>query len=137
MQFQFEVPQVGAFTVRWVRCSFDEKRKVYKHRISLHCPGGKSSFDFWGSLNDARNGKRIIEGRDLAFCAYCHLTDALYYLQAKDIDDFASEFCYQKPSELIKAWEGCKSASVSLSAVGMDEQEICDVVNWLSANGFC
>lgn len=38
----------------------------------------------------------------------CLLSDADCYENAQDIDDFANEFGYDKPSAAIKAYKGCE-----------------------------
>ena len=50
----------------------------------------------------------------------CLASDASSYLNARDLDDFASEYGYQKPSETIKAWEGCERAARAFRSLGLD-----------------
>lgn len=42
---------------------------------------------------------------------YCVLSDSNAYEYAQDIDDFQQEFGYEKASELLKAFNGCKEAN--------------------------
>lgn len=41
-------------------------------------------------------------------CLYCLLMDSSSYEYCENIDDFASEFGYEKVSECIEAFNGCK-----------------------------
>lgn len=45
---------------------------------------------------------------------YSVLTDANCYEYAQDIDDFQREFGYDKASDLLKAYNGCKEAYQAL-----------------------
>lgn len=45
---------------------------------------------------------------------YSVLTDANCYEYTQDIDDFQREFCYEKASELLKAYNGCKETYQAL-----------------------
>lgn len=60
------------------------------------------------------------------------LSDAIAYVDNKNIDDFSLEFGYDKPSELIKAHEGCKYAYESLTEnLGLTEDQLFTLVNEL------
>lgn len=64
---------------------------------------GHAWFDFY-----CNNGGLSDDDEIEAF--YCFLSDGIAYDNARDIDDFQSEFGYTKASELLKAYNGCKEA---------------------------
>lgn len=100
-----------------------EKYIKQHHEVCVEIDGYKTSFDYYcndGGLND--------DSEIEAF--YCFLSDALAYNNARDIDDFASEFGYDKVSDLLKAYDGCKDAWKKWQAICGDIDGY-ELVNWL------
>ena len=60
---------------------------------------------------------------------YCFLSDGIAYDNAKDIDDFQSEFGYTNVSECIDAYNGCKDAYDKWT--GLCDINIYDICNWM------
>ncbi len=69
------------------------------------------------------------EESDFATALWCYLNDAIAYANAKDIDDFAAEFGYDKPSELLRVYKGCKRAFENAQKF---EINIFELSEWLS-----
>lgn len=100
-----------------------EKYIKQHHEVRVDIGGSYTSFDYYcndGGLND--------DSEIEAF--YCFLSDALAYNNARDIDDFASEFGYDKVSDLLKAYNGCKDAWDNWQAICGDIDGY-ELVNWL------
>ena len=96
---------------------------VKQHHNVTVCIGDEhTEFDFY--CNDCVLGEN---GLHEAF--YCFLSDALAYNNARDIDDFASEFGYDKVSDLLKAYNGCKESYDKWK--GLCDIDIYDLSNWL------
>jgi len=112
-------------------------RLCFRHEIEIEFRGKISTFSFWGSINDFEAGRNVLSGEELIFPAYCFFSDASAYLNAKDIDDFSAEFGYQKPSELLKAWKGCKKAWASCKRLGLSKENVFDIMNHLQDTGHC
>ena len=92
------------------------------------------------------DGKLSIEGNELYFDYQCNLkynpptfedvlgsllTDASSYDSNRDIDDFAKEFGYEKVSEAIAAFNGCKEHSEFIHKVFSDKEidELYELMN--------
>jgi len=50
----------------------------------------------------------------------CIANDALAYLNARDLDDFAQELGLTSPTKAQEAWEGCGRAARAFKALGLD-----------------
>ena len=75
---------------------------IKQHHIVKVCVNGTDlQFDYY--CNDTS-----LTDTELANALYCSLSDAMYYADATDIDDFAETFGYTKVSECLKAYNGCK-----------------------------
>jgi len=74
------------------------------HRITILTDSARHRFDFWHSSEkgNVMTELELIEAFDM------FLGDGISYDNARDIDDFAAEFGYDKVSECIKAYNGCK-----------------------------
>lgn len=94
------------------------------------------------------DGKLLIEGNELYFNYQCNLKynqptfadvfgsiliDASSYDSNRDIDDFAKEFGYEKVSEAIAAFNGCKEHSEFIHRV-FSEKEIDELYEWINNN---
>ena len=89
-----------------------------KYYLKLYNRRGTYTFTYHGSVYDYCNHKRL----DKLNVIYCVLMDASAYDNCRDIDDFASEFGYDTPSKLIKAYEGCEKASQALRRMFNSEE---------------
>ena len=112
-------------------------RSCFRHEIEIAFGDKHTSFYFWGSINDFENGRNVLRGEELIFPAYCFFFDASAYLNAKDIDAFASELGYTKPSELLKAWKGCKKAWKDCKRLGLSKGDVFEIRNHLQDTGQC
>lgn len=93
-----------------------------QHKVTVWIGDEHTEFDFY--CNDYELDE---DGLHEAF--YFFLSDGIAYNNAKDIDDFASEFGYTKPSECIKAYNGCKDAFEKWKSItDIDIYKIC---NWM------
>ena len=79
-------------------------------------------FDFY--CNDYELGED-----ELREAFYYFLSDGIAYNNAKDIDDFQSEFGYTKVSECMDAYNGCKDAYDKWT--GLCDIDIYEITNWL------
>ena len=68
--------------------------------ITLFADGKQISFSYYAP-------EEVANENDLASALHCFLLDAIAFENAKDIDDFASEFGYTKISECIAAYNAC------------------------------
>lgn len=82
------------------------------------------SFDFWGSIADGERGTHPLPVEMLNAA----VSDALCYLdisgddEMEKLDNFAEEFGYEKISDAIKAFSGCRTAyRNALNLFGTDE----------------
>lgn len=73
------------------------------HLVTVKVGTRKTEFDFYC------NEKKLKE-YDLVLAFYYFLSDGISFYNAGSIDEFQSEFGYDKVSELLKVYEGCKEA---------------------------
>lgn len=78
---------------------------------------------------NANNGRHMTSS--IVEAVYCGLTDALTFANAKNIDDFQEEFGYEKVSECIRAYEGCKKCWEDWSTLVLPEdvEDLWDLAN--------
>lgn len=100
-----------------------EKYAKQKHNVTVYIGDEHTEFDFY--CNDCELGE---DGLREAF--YFFLSDGIAYNNARDIDDFASEFGYNKVSDLLRAYNGCKDAWEKWKAICGDIDGY-DLSNWL------
>ena len=81
-----------------------------------------ATFDFY--CNDCD-----LDEDDLRTAFYYFLSDGIAYANATDIDDFASEFGYTKPSKCIEAYNGCKKEYEDWKS--LTDIDIYDIANWM------
>lgn len=72
-------------------------------------------------------------GRELAFMFRCFLQDAT--CGAMDIDDFASDFGYTVISKCIEAHKACKQALAQFEELGLNVDNLNDMLNEMSDAG--
>lgn len=92
------------------------------HKVSVRVGDEHIEFNYY--CNDYELGED-----ELREAFYCFLSDGIAYDNAKDIDDFQSEFGYTKYSECMDAYNGCKDAydkCTNLCDIGIYE-----ITNWL------
>ena len=92
------------------------------HEVSVWVGDEHIEFDFY--CNDYELGE---DGLREAF--YYFLSDGISYNNAKDIDDFQSEFGYTKVSECLDAYNGCKDAYDKWT--NLCDIDIYDICNWM------
>ena len=92
------------------------------HEVDVTIGDYTETFDFY--CNDYE-----LDEKQLCEAFYFFLSDGIAYDNAKDIDDFASEFGYTKPSECIKAYNGCKEAYDKWCS--LTDIDIYEISNWL------
>jgi hypothetical protein len=90
----------------------------------------KVSFLFWDSIENYEKGKTELTEEDLIYCFKMLLEDALNYLENPDIDEFAKELGYEKVSDVIRAFNGCKKQLEKVIKLGIDtNEEIYELIN--------
>lgn len=91
--------------------------KKHHHKITIVCEGKSFAEDFW--CNDAKMNVRqlreVLESLSM---------EATYGDQS--IDDFNSELCYEKASECIKAYNGCKETLEHFKDMFIDPYKLGD-----------
>lgn len=92
-----------------------------QHHCVVTCNGETVQFDYY--CND-----RQIGPKELINAMYCFASDGTSYANATDIDDFASEFGYEKVSKAIEVYNACKKSYDDFQKFGID---IFDFTNWL------
>jgi len=113
---------------------FVENAVVYKHKIAVDCRGRTAYFNYHASIHEYELGKdRYDTIEDLLQTFGVILSDATLYLNAKDIDDLASELGITKPSEAIRVWNGCRNTYRKLKRVlGISNDEFFELYNALT-----
>lgn len=73
-----------------------DNRKVNKFKVSIKVGDKRTSFDFYGSINDCNNGVIEMQENDLKHALYCFVSDSC---SAKDtFENFCGEFGYDTDS---------------------------------------
>ena len=60
----------------------------------------------------------------------CFALDAMAFDGARDIDDFCNSFGLTKPSEAIRAYNGCKAASKAAARIGLSWDDLADLADY-------
>lgn len=100
-----------------------EKWEKNHYRVFVTINGTKVRFEYY--CNDVSP----LKADALINAFYCFLSDACAYDNARDIDDFQSEFGYTKVSECTKAYNGCKDSYEDW--VGLTDIDIYEICNWM------
>ena len=98
-----------------------EKYKKEHHLVTVKINHQEAKFDFY--CNDKR-----LNAKDLKEALYFFLSDGMSFYNAGSIDEFAAEFGYDKPSQLLDAYEGCKDAWFKWKQFGINA---CNLADWL------
>ena len=89
-----------------------------KYEVELNYNGKTYTTYYTDSVVAYRNGKNI----DFKQVMECLLLDKSAYDSCTDIDDFQAEFGYEKVSECLKAYNGCKETSEGLERLFTEEE---------------
>ena len=89
-----------------------------KYEVELNYNGRTYTTHYTDSVMAYRNGKDI----DFKRVMECLLLDKSAYDNCRDIDDFQAEFGYEKVSECLKAYNGCKETSEALDRIFTEEE---------------
>lgn len=93
----------------------------YKYNATLSNSAGKKVYlHLYGSAagytkNEPASAWELI---------YCNFSDALSYINSKDIDDFVNLYGFDKIIEALKAYRGCKSMWKKLLSLGLSHDDI-------------
>lgn len=110
----------------WAKNSSDRHHRIIV--INTDCEPTKRFYsDYWTSI--AR--PKMKSDSEVLNAFQCVLNDALAYLDSRDIDDFADNFGYTKPSQAIAAYEGCQEAWNKCREVIGDEDAVRKLYNEL------
>lgn len=94
------------------------------HKVTVKTERASHTFDFW---NNDRNGHRMT-AKNLIEAFEMFLSDGISYDNSRDINDFQSEFGYEKISECLGAYNGCKEAFEAWKNFFIDPY---DLDNWI------
>ena len=89
-----------------------------KYEIELNYNGNSYITHFTDSVMAYRNNEAL----DFKQVMDCLLLDKSAYDSCRDIDDFQNEFGYEKVSECLKAYNGCKETSEGLERLFTEEE---------------
>ena len=89
-----------------------------KYEVELSYNGRTYTTHYTDSVMAYRNGEDI----DFKRVMECLLLDKSAYDSCRDIDDFQAEFGYDKVSECLKAYNGCKETSEALDRIFTEEE---------------
>lgn len=89
-----------------------------KYNMELSFNGESYEFTYTDSVMAYRN----CEEPDFKNVMKCLLLDKSAYDSCEDIDDFQGQFGYEKVSECLKAYNGCKETSEALDRVFTEEE---------------
>lgn len=89
-----------------------------KYEVELNYNGRTYTTSYTDSVMAYRNGKGI----DFKQVMECLLLDKSAYDSCTDIDDFQNQFGYEKVSECLKAYNGCKETSEGLERLFTEEE---------------
>lgn len=89
-----------------------------KYEVELNYKGNSYITYYTDSVMAYRNGEDI----DFERVMECLLLDKSAYDSCTDIDDFQAQFGYEKVSECLKAYNGCKETSEALDRMFTEEE---------------
>ena len=88
-----------------------------KYSLRVSYAGKSYDFEYTESVMAHRNNEPVEFERVME----CLLLDANAYNNTRDIDDFQREFGYEKVSECLDAYEGCKKTAMALKEMFTEE----------------
>lgn len=111
---------------KWAGTAYPWGKEYVKqhHKVLVRIGDVHTTFNYYSNCNDYELNE---DGLREAF--YFFLSDGISYDNAKDIDDFQSEFGYTKVSDCIKAYNGCKDAYDKWAS--LCDINIYDICNWM------
>ena len=86
--------------------------------LELYYNANTYVFDYTDSVMAYKNGEDL----NYRNVMECLLLDKSAYDSCRDIDDFQAEFGYEKVSECLKAYNGCKETSEGLERLFTEEE---------------
>lgn len=112
--------------------NWDSDERVFdkhpKFRVTIVSNGQRQTFTYYGSVNDYRHNVQELDKSGLMNALECRLLDALAFNNARDFEDFCTEFGYERIEEYKKAkkaWIGCAQAHAACQRMwGRDYCEI-------------
>lgn len=91
------------------------------HRVKVTVDSEVIEFDYYYL-------EETLDEGGLVYAFYCFLDDGTCYANNQDIDDFFNEFGYNKVTDCINAYNGCKKAYEDWQKTGID---IFEIANYL------
>jgi hypothetical protein len=99
--------------------------------VKNNATGDRTSFYFFGSVNDYNNGKVELNEEDLKHAFYCLISDSLSAVN--DFEDFCSEFGYNTDSRTAeRIYKGCKKQYNKAIKLVDNESDLYDLANELN-----
>ena len=89
-----------------------------RYKVELNYNGKSYTTTFTDSVMAYREGREL----DFKDVMYCLLSDADAYMYNEDIDDFQANFGYEKASELLKAYNGCKETAQAFEEMFTEDE---------------
>lgn len=94
--------------------NWESKGDHNHYRVTIKTSLGRYSFDFWGSINDAREGKDPTE-YDVIAC--------LEWNTPESFEDFCAEYGYEEDSRKAEnIWKDCRKMTKRLNAIFTESQ---------------
>jgi hypothetical protein len=94
------------------------------YRVTIKANGRRATFDFWDSLHNQQTGKEI----DLRGAISCFASDVMTGMNCNSVDDIASEFGYDKPSEALRVFKGVKKAQKQAERLDLTDEELSELM---------
>jgi len=117
------IGQAKPWNGKQVREAFNVNVKVVEPN-SLNC----DQFNVTNFTYYTKDGF-YLKASDKIHAFWCFVSDA--QSATLSIDDFSSEFGYEKVSECLKVYNACQRQLVKYQSLGING-DICDLLNWLS-----
>lgn len=105
--------------------AWDSKRQHHHHIVTVKIGRKSHSFDFWSGMGCYRNTTNMSE-KDMIEAFESFLSECIAADQS--IDDFQSEYGYEKASECIRVYNACKESLEAWKDFFIDPY---DLDNWL------
>ena len=89
-----------------------------QYTIEMTYNGESYDFEFTDSVNAYRNSEPLHYDEVME----CLLSDAAAYMNCSSIDDFQDEFGYERVSECLRVYEGCKKTAEAFQRIFTGEE---------------